>query len=77
MKNISLRCLGLGVLALAGVVAASSAQSPLVRPPVPGVAHLMAFRSRSSAQQRSATASKLDGATKQLEVELGRSPTNE
>src|SRR6266853_1469673 len=71
MKSFSSSSLGVGVLALAGVVAASSAQSPL-RPgtqrenPVPGVAHLMAFGSRSPAQSRSATASKLDGALADL-----------
>jgi hypothetical protein len=71
MKSFSSSRLGVGVLALAGVVAASSAQSPL-RPrtqrenPVPGVAHLMAFGSRSPAQSRSATASKLDGALADL-----------
>jgi hypothetical protein len=74
VKSASLRHSSLGVLALAGVVAASSAQSPLLRPtaqaqresPVPGVAHLLAFGSRSHAQQRSATASKLDGALADL-----------
>ena len=71
MKNFSSSRLGVGVLALAGVVAASSAQSPL-RPraqresPTPAVAHLIAFGSRSPAQQRSATASKLDGALADL-----------
>ena len=65
--------LGVGALALAGLVAASSAQPP-PRPrsqaqrasPAPGVAHLMAFGSRSPAQSRSATASKLDGALADL-----------
>jgi subtilase family protein len=74
VKRSSLRHSSLGVLALAGVVAASSAQSPLLRPtaqaqresPVPGVAHLLAFGSRSPAQQRSASASKLDGALADL-----------
>ncbi len=71
MKNFSSSRLGVGVLALAGVVAASSAQSPL-RPraqrqnPTPGVAHLIAFGSRSPAQQRSASARKLDGALADL-----------
>ena len=73
MKNLSSRRLGIGVLALAGVVAASSAQSPR-RPwaqaqregPVPGVARLMAFGSRSPAQWHSASASKLDGALADL-----------
>jgi len=71
MKNFSSSRLGVSVLALAGVVAASSAQSPL-RPraqrqsPTPGVAHLIAFGSRSPAQQRSASARKLDGALADL-----------
>src|ERR1700704_3507175 len=71
MKNFSSSRLGVGVLALAGVVAASSAQSPL-RPraqresPTPAVAHLIAFGSRSPAQQRSASARKLDGALADL-----------
>jgi hypothetical protein len=65
VKNVSSSRLGVGVLALAGVVAASSAQSPL-RSPVAGVAHLMAFGSRSPAQSRSATAGKLDGALADL-----------
>ena len=69
MKDISSCRLGLGVLALAWV-AASSAQSPLHpgvqaqrESPTPGVVRLMAFGSRSPAQWRSATLSKLDGAT--------------
>jgi hypothetical protein len=73
MKSFASSRLGVGVLALAGVVAASSAQSPLgPRPqaqresPAPRVAHLMAFGSRSPAQSRSATASKLDGALADL-----------
>src|SRR5437879_13139562 len=71
MKNFSSSRLGVGVLALAGVVAASSAQSPL-RPraqrqsPTPGVAHLIAFGSRSPAQWHSATLGKLDGAPADL-----------
>src|SRR5260370_32219074 len=71
VKDIASSCLGLGVLALVGVAAASSARAPL-RPTnqrgdvAPGVAHLMAFGSRSPAQQRSATASKLDGALADL-----------
>ncbi|TLY76820.1 MAG: hypothetical protein E6K43_01020 [Gammaproteobacteria bacterium] len=73
MKNISRRRLGLGALALAGFVAASSAQSPL-RPraqaqpesPTPGVAHLIAFGTRSPAQWQSATLAKLDGALADL-----------
>ena len=67
MKGISLPRLGLGVLAL-GVVAAASADSPLRRSvsAAPGVAHLIAFGSRSPAQSRSTTASKLDGALADL-----------
>jgi hypothetical protein len=70
VKGISLHRLGLGVLAL-GVVAAASADSPLRRTAqgvnaAPGVAHLMAFGSRSPAQQSSATAGRLDGALADL-----------
>jgi len=73
VKNFSSSRLGVGVLALAGVVAASSAQSPL-RPraqaqrqsPTPGVAHLIAFGTRSPAQWHSATLAKLDGALADL-----------
>jgi hypothetical protein len=62
--------LGLGALALGGLIAASSAQPPLraLRPAAqPGTAApLMAFGSRSPSQWRSATFGKLDGALADL-----------
>ena len=70
MSRTSLWRLGLGALALGGLIAASSAQTPLraLRPAAqPGTAApLMAFGSRSPAQWRSPTLGKLDGALADL-----------